>query len=235
MPLKAFHSQNRLLVPERIDFIHMPATLTQQDIENPRGSFPLYTDLMLSAGRGGALPNNADTGMLELVGERVDQPISGSLQNLCRAGQPFPVEDYYRASSGRGTSGYAAILTLSAGEVNLRPVVEIAQGIGIVNASAYVPTATAKVMASFAGRVESMSGDAARVLLVNERTGERMESRCDAEVLHDNGIAMGDEFRFEVIRARGTTATRFSKLGPKPVPKEVLDEIRASYADRWSF
>jgi hypothetical protein len=104
-----------------------------------------------------------------------------------------------------------------------------------LNAPVLNTTAPDKVVASFAGRVESMSGAAARVLLINERTGERMESHCDAEVLHDNGIAAGDEFRFEVMRRRGTTATRFSKLGPKPVPQEMLDEIRASFEDRWSF
>jgi hypothetical protein len=213
----------------------MPATLTQQDIEKSRGTFPPYSDPILSAGHGGALPNDADAGMLGLVDAPLDRPVSGSLQHLSRAGRPPFFEDHYSARSRRGTSGPSTIPRVLPGETSMRPVGEIGREIGILNAPVLPRTATARVVASFVGRVESMSGAAARVLLMNERTGERMESRCDAEVLQENGIAGGDEFRFEVLRSRGATTTRFSKLDPKPVSKEKLDEIRAAYEDRWSF
>jgi len=100
---------------------------------------------------------------------------------------------------------------------------------------ATIVAATPKVIASFGGRVESSSGEFAIVLLINERTGERMESRCDAEVLLENRISVGDYFRFEITRHKGMTSTRFSKLPPKPLSKERLEQIRASFKDRWTF
>jgi hypothetical protein len=99
----------------------------------------------------------------------------------------------------------------------------------------HAPVAIPKVVASFIGRVESLSGDSANVLLVNDQTGERLESRCDAEVLQEKGIASGDEFRFEVVRSKGTTATRLSRIPPKRVSKERVEQIRASFKDRWKF
>ena len=95
--------------------------------------------------------------------------------------------------------------------------------------------ASPKVVASFIGRVESLSGDSANVLLVNNQTGERLESRCDAEVLQEKGIASGDEFRFEIVRSKGTTSTRLSRIPPKRVSKERVEQIRASFKDRWKF
>jgi hypothetical protein len=92
-----------------------------------------------------------------------------------------------------------------------------------------------KVAASFIGRVESLTADSANVLLINDQTGEHLESRCDAEMLRENGIAAGDEFRCEVVRCKGTTATRFSRLPPKTLSKERVEQIRASFKDRWTF
>jgi len=95
--------------------------------------------------------------------------------------------------------------------------------------------ATPKTVASFVGRVESLIGDSASVLLINEQTGERLESRCDADVLRESAIGAGDEFRCEVVRCKGTTAAHFSRLPPKTLSKERVEQIRASFKDRWKF
>jgi hypothetical protein len=95
--------------------------------------------------------------------------------------------------------------------------------------------AVAKTLASFIGRVESFIGDQASVLLINEQTGERLESRCDTEILRDNGIGVGDEFRCEVIRSKGATITRLSRIPPKPLSKERVEQIRVGFEGRWKF
>jgi hypothetical protein len=96
-------------------------------------------------------------------------------------------------------------------------------------------TTPIKTLASFVGRVESFVGDSAHVILVNEQTGEQLESRCDTELLRDNGVAVGDDFRFEVVRSKGTTSTRLCRIPPKVVSKERVEQIRASFKDRWKF
>ena len=93
----------------------------------------------------------------------------------------------------------------------------------------------AKTVASFVGRVEGLVGDSANVLLINEQTRERLESRCDAEVLRENGIGAGDEFRCEVVRSKGAIATRLSRLEPKRLTKQRVQQIRDSFKDRWQF
>jgi hypothetical protein len=92
-----------------------------------------------------------------------------------------------------------------------------------------------KIVASFIGKVESLTGDSANVLLINDQTGERLESQCDAEVLRENRIAAGDKFRCEVVRSKGTTTTRLSRLPPKKLSKERVEQIRFSFKDRWTF
>jgi hypothetical protein len=93
----------------------------------------------------------------------------------------------------------------------------------------------AKVVASLLGRVVFVGDETANVLLADEASGEKLESKCDVEVLRENGIGMGDEFRCEVVRARGTTTTRLIKLAPKPVTKERVQEVRAQFRNRWNF
>jgi hypothetical protein len=92
-----------------------------------------------------------------------------------------------------------------------------------------------KVVASFVGRVEAEQTDSANVSLVDEATGERLESKCDLEFLRQNGIGTGDEFRCEVIRVGGTTSTQLSRLPPKAIPKERVQEVRKQFRDRWNF
>jgi hypothetical protein len=92
-----------------------------------------------------------------------------------------------------------------------------------------------KTIASFVGRVESVLNDIAKVLLINEATKEQLDSQCDLEVLSNNGIGEGDEFRCEVIRLRGTTTLQLHKLPRKSVPKLRVDEIRAKHRDQWNF
>ena len=92
-----------------------------------------------------------------------------------------------------------------------------------------------EIVAAFVGHVETLIGDSASVVLINEQTGERMESRCDAEVLRENSIGAGDEFRCEVVRSKGATATRLSRMPPKPLTKERVQRLRADFKDRWQF
>jgi len=92
-----------------------------------------------------------------------------------------------------------------------------------------------KIVACFLGKVESVHEDGAIVSLMNEATRERVESKCDSDVLRENGIRLGDEFRCEVVRVGGTALTKLSKLPPKTVPKEKVQELRAKFRDRWNF
>lgn len=92
-----------------------------------------------------------------------------------------------------------------------------------------------KVAASFFGRVESVGEDSAAVIMKNETTGESLESRCDLEVLRENGLQQGDEFRCEVVRAKGTATTRITRLPPKEVTKEQVRQVRLEFEERWNF
>jgi hypothetical protein len=83
--------------------------------------------------------------------------------------------------------------------------------------------------------VETLNGESANVVLMNEQTGERLESRCDVEVLRENGIGNGDEFRCEVLRSKGATSTRLSRVPPRPLSKERVEQIRARFKNRWHF
>ena len=121
-------------------------------------------------------------------------------------------------------------VSFEGGAQHLRRAEESVRGF---SKSAYL--AMPKVVASFMGIVESLTGDSASVLLISDQTGERLESHCDAEVLRENGIAAGDEFRCEVVRHKGTTVTRLSRLPPKILAKERVGQIRAEFKDRWTF
>ena len=92
-----------------------------------------------------------------------------------------------------------------------------------------------KIVATFLGKVEAVHAESAMVSLLNETTKECVESRCDLEVLQENGIGLGDEFRCEVIRSGGIASTRLRRLTPIPVPKERVRELRDKYRDRWDF
>lgn len=93
----------------------------------------------------------------------------------------------------------------------------------------------AKTIASFVGKVESVVSDTAKVLLINEATNEQLDSQCDLEVLSENGVGEGDEFRCQVIRLRGTATVQLFKLPRKSVPKSRVDEVRAKHRGRWDF
>lgn len=90
-------------------------------------------------------------------------------------------------------------------------------------------------VASLLGRVESVGEAVSIVTLVDEETGERRDSQCDTEVLRENGIGSGDEFRFEVVGRGGATITRLVRLPPKALSRERVAEIRSSFKDRWDF
>ena len=96
-------------------------------------------------------------------------------------------------------------------------------------------TSSPKIVASFVGKVESLGEAVAIVTLVNEATGEQLESQCDTEVLREKGIGAGDEFRCEVVRGGGETATRLVRLSPRALSAERVAEIRASFEGRWDF
>ena len=157
--------------------------------------------------------------------------ISGSLQQLRLAALPsgLPSSDPYRASSEH----QAPLLIVEFGFQHVYRLEDFTRALdGFPTSSvATMP----KTVASFVGRVESLAGDSANVFLMSEQTGERLESRCDSEVLRESGIGAGDDFRCEVIRFKGTTTTRFSRLAPKRLSKERVEQIRASFKDRWTF
>jgi hypothetical protein len=96
-------------------------------------------------------------------------------------------------------------------------------------------TILGKVVASFLGRVESVGPTSGVVSLVNEGNGESLEAECDLEVLNENGLRRGDEFRCEVWRKAGSTTTRIVRLPPKPVSKERIKEVRGMFKERWNF
>jgi hypothetical protein len=93
----------------------------------------------------------------------------------------------------------------------------------------------AKPVASFLGTVDFVGERNARVHLISEATGERLESHCDLEILSENGIGRGDEFRCDIVRIGGMTATRLRRLAPRPVSKERVQEVRAQFTNRWNF
>lgn len=97
------------------------------------------------------------------------------------------------------------------------------------------PAVNPKILASFIGVVEAMNEKSAKVLLVNEDTKERLDSGCDPEVLRENGIGPGDQFRCEIVRVRGTTTTSLTKLPAIRLSTNRIEEIRASHKDRWTF
>jgi hypothetical protein len=97
------------------------------------------------------------------------------------------------------------------------------------------PEVETKVAASFVGKVESLSGATAIVVLYDEQTGEQIESQCDEEVLRENGIAESDWFRCKVIRHKGGATACFEKLATKPPSKEKVDRCYKDYIERWSF
>ena len=160
------------------------------------------------------------------------QQISGSLQlrQITVSHAVLPCSDPYRVTVEPQASILVSIFDFG---IHTGPIAENLRGFEMLPPPA--PIAASKVVASFIGRVESLSGDSANVLLINDRTSERLESQCDTEVLRENGIAAGDEFRCEVVRYKGTTSTRLSRLPPKKLSKEQVARIGANFKDRWTF
>lgn len=163
------------------------------------------------------------------------QQISGSLQAMGPSVSPrrLPHTDPYKPSSERQTVVCISLLASDSGLEQGHRLEQFLRALESVLTSAVV--AAPKIVAAFVGHVESLIGDSANVILVNEQTGERLESRCDADVLRENSIGAGDEFRCEIVRFKGTTATRLSRMPPKTLSTERVQQIRASFKDRWQF
>lgn len=163
------------------------------------------------------------------------QQISGSLQGMAFSHSPrtLPPSDPYKPSHGAQAFLNEGVLALCVerSQGHRMKLFEETGRYDLVETAA----ATEKVVAEFVGRVESLIGDSASVILINKHTGERMESRCDAEVLQESGIGVGDEFRCAVVRSRWATSARLTRLLPKTLSKEQVREIRASFKDRWQF
>jgi len=147
----------------------------------------------------------------------------------------LPFSDPYRSwvENQPQISVIVRFLTIRPNGQYVRSVEEIDVALKSQLALASVPTS--RVVASFVGRVESLVGDSALVLLINQATGEQLDSRCDAVVLRENGIGDGDEFRFEVHRSKEVTSTRLFRLPPKTLSREQVDQIRAAFKNRWTF
>jgi len=90
-----------------------------------------------------------------------------------------------------------------------------------------------KLLNSFLGRAQSILDDMAVVTLLNEDTGDRIESRCSVNSLVENGIGLGDEFRCEVFEVGNSTSMKFTRLDPKPISKNDVAEIRKEFESRW--
>jgi hypothetical protein len=163
------------------------------------------------------------------------QQISGSLQTLGHSERPrrLPQADPYEPSLERQTLVFISFLASDFGMKQGHRLEQFERA--LENSLTSAAVAAPKIVAAFVGRVETLIGDSANVILVNEQTGERLESRCDAEVLLENSIGAGDEFRCEVVRSKGATATRLSRMPPKTLSKERVQQIRASFKDRWQF
>lgn len=163
------------------------------------------------------------------------QQISGSLQAMGPSMSPrrLPQSDPYTPSSERQTVVRISSLASDFAMEQGHRLGQFPRALESVLSSA--ASAAPKIVAAFVGHVESLIGDSANVVLVNEQTGERLESRCDADVLRENSIGAGDEFRCEVVRSKGTTATRLSRMPPQALSKERVQQIRADFKDRWQF
>ena len=155
----------------------------------------------------------------------IHQQISGSLQPRV-AQSPhigFPVGDPYDTSLDFSRVVLFNIVTSAPDQKN------VAQVLHDFGTYARSRIATHKVLASFTGRVEAMTDQAANVVLKNDTNGEIIESRCDSEALKENGISIGDEFICEVIRANGETTARLSRLSPKSISKVQVAQFRNAF------
>jgi hypothetical protein len=93
----------------------------------------------------------------------------------------------------------------------------------------------AQVIASFLGRLTSLSGPTAYVTMRDQQSGDEIESTCDSTLLRTNGISMGDEFRCEVLRIGGRITTRFSKLSARRISRRRVEDVRRNFEARWTF
>lgn len=82
-----------------------------------------------------------------------------------------------------------------------------------------------KVVKLFLGRVETVRGEIAHVVLTDQKTRERLVGECEAALLARNSIAEGDEFECRVVQTSDGTKVVFNALRPKHVPPSRLDEI----------
>jgi hypothetical protein len=165
-----------------------------------------------------------------LSGVQTGEPLQSPRRFPTDLGSVAP-DPYKRSSAEQGLrSGWVLRVSRASGAA-APPEESVSLWVGWENRVKSVP----KTVASFVGKVESLGEAVAIVTLVNEATKERLESQCDTEVLRENGIGAGDEFRCEVVRTGGETATRLMRLPPKPLSRERVAEIRASFKDRWDF
>ncbi len=172
------------------------------------------------------------------TGRAIQAQVSGSLQRLTGRRTPVPalIPDPYRS----GVLTQARSTDKSVGFDRITVVRdEMRMELSCVGNDQALPRLSAgqkrRTIASFLGRVEACGETWATVLLVNEESEERLESRCDSEVLRAAGIAAGEEFRCEVVRDGATTSTRLVKLPPRVLSRARIDEIRNAFEDRWDF
>lgn len=169
------------------------------------------------------------SGRMQDPADWLKQQVSGSLQNPFRAHvEPaglLPADPYRNRHEPQTEAGTRSQPSLASAARNMDFAADWIAG----------ALANAKPVASFLGRVDSVGEGNARVHLVSEATGERLESQCDMDVLREKGIGMGDEFRCDIVRISGMTATRLVKLAPRSVPTERVQEVRTQFKDRWTF
>jgi hypothetical protein len=162
------------------------------------------------------------------------QQVSGSLQDPFCAHVVSPAlfaADPYRRQSQPQTQAYFVLAEIRSQPSLSSPSHKLDSSAEWIEET----LANAKPVASFLGTVDFVGERNARVHLISETTGERLESHCDLEVLSENGIGRGDEFRCDIVRIGRMTATRLRKLAPRPVSKERVQEVRAQFKDRWNF
>jgi hypothetical protein len=87
-----------------------------------------------------------------------------------------------------------------------------------------------KIVARFYGRVNKLNPvpEKSYVTLKNQETGETVDSNAVTEKLLEKGIDH-DGCEFEIIMEQsidGTVTATLTKLEPKPITPEKMDEIR---------
>lgn len=84
---------------------------------------------------------------------------------------------------------------------------------------------------AFIGRVNGVSGDYANVSITPENSMEILDSQCPNWMLEQSGIKVGDEFRLSIDDGKAA----FTRLPPKEITRERVEEIRKGFLNRWNF